>query len=274
MPETLLRTKASPKWLGKQVIFIMAICGFAAWAFYDASIAYPKRGEQAADFLKLQYVKAVLAPGVLERATVDDPEAELAKLHEREAGTLSPIQKGRMEWLEALRNAGKLDKQHAQIPDAAATRDALEKRFTKADQAPKALSRFDIPVQWGIAIGCGAIGAAMIAVLFRTVGTAYTFDPATQTLTLPGGGASITPGDVELFDKRKWDKFLVFLKIKPGSHPLAGREVRLDLLRHVPLEDWILEMEKTAFPPAPEPQVPASPSAMLMTQPDLDMPKT
>ena len=58
-----------------------------------------------------------------------------------------------------------------------------------------------------------------------------------------------------------------FLKIKAGSHALAGSEVKLDLLRYVPLEEWVLEMEKTAFPPAEVPPGEASPSAMLMTQP-------
>jgi len=29
---------------------------------------------------------------------------------------------------------------------------------------------------------------------------------------------------------------------------LAGQEIKIDLLRHVPVEEWILAMEKTAFP--------------------------
>lgn len=272
MADTLLKTKASPKWLGKQVVFIMLVAGFALWALVDATIVYPKSGLQAADFLKLQYLKEALAPGVLEKVSVEDPQAELEELHGRAPGSLSKLQKSRMDWLEALRNANRLEASRTRITDARADQKALEDRFAKADQ-PKALSRLDIPVQWLIFGVCGVIAAIMVFVLFRTIATVFTFDPESKTLTLPGGSPSIAPGDIELFDKRKWDKYLIFLKIKPGSHSHAGKEIKLDLLRHVPLEDWVLLMEQTAFPPAESPEGAASPSAMLMTQPDLDMPK-
>lgn len=262
-----LRTKVSPKWLGKQMVFILIVAGFGLWALADAVWIYPKRGEEAAEFLKLQYLRATLAPGVLEKIGVEDPATEISTLRARDAKTLSSVQKLRLEWLEALRNAGKLAPERTNItPDVARTEmERLDKYFGKAAQ-PKPLSQFDIPLQWIILVVCGLITLAMIAVLLRTMGTVYTWDPATQTLTLPRG-ASIGPGDVELFDKRKWDKFLIFLKIKAGSHALAGSEVKLDLLRYVPLEEWVLEMEKTAFPPAEVPPGEASPSAMLMTQP-------
>jgi hypothetical protein len=262
-----LRTKASPKWLGKQVVFILIVAGFALWALADAVWIYPKRGLEAAEYKKLQYLKIVLAPGVIEKVTVDDPQEEFASLRSRGMTNLSPVQKARLEWLEALRNAGMMTADRTQLPaDVARTQmDELDKRFGKSAQ-PKPLSQFDIPLQWVILVVCGAIAAVMVLVLMKTLGTVYQWNPATQTLTLPNG-TSISPGDVELFDKRKWDKFLIFLKIKAGSHALAGSEVKLDLLRYVPLEDWVLEMEKTAFPPAEVPPGEASPSAMLMTQP-------
>lgn len=273
MSDTLLRTKASPKWLGKQMIFILAICAFATWALYDAAIAYPKGGERAADFLKMQYLKAALSPGVLERTSIDDPVADLERLTERQkTTTLSPVETARMNWLGALRNASRLDASRTQITDARGTLEALEQRFNKTTEAPKALSRLDIPVQWCIFIVCATAALGMIFVLIRTIGTVFRFDPETKTLTLPSG-QSIAAADVAVFDKRKWDKFLIFLKVREGAPALAGQEVRLDLLRHVPLEDWVLEMEKTAFPPAAEPPEPGSPSAMLMTQPSVEMPK-
>ncbi|MBX3379913.1 MAG: hypothetical protein KF805_07445 [Phycisphaeraceae bacterium] len=273
MADELLRTKASPKWLGKQMVFILLIAGFALWALVDATIVYPSRGEQAADFLKMQYLKAALAPGILERTSVEDPEGDLQALIERQkTTTLSPVEKARMEWLAALRNATRLDASRTQIGEPRAALDALEKKFKKADQAPKALSRLDIPVQWAIFVVCGALAAGMIFVMMRAVGTVYRFDPASKTLTLPGG-QTIAATDVAVYDKRKWDKFLIFLKVREGAPSFGGQEVRLDLLRHVPLEDWVLDMEKTAFPPAPEPDGPASPSAMLMTQPSVEMPK-
>jgi len=272
MADELLRTKASPKWLGKQMIFILLVTGFAIWALVDATIVYPKRGEQAADFLKKQYLKAALAPGVLERTSVDDPAADLAALIEKEkAAPLSPVEKARLEWLGALRNASRLDAERTRIGEPRDTLAALEKRFNKTDQAPKALSQYDIPVQWAFFVVCGAIALGMIFVLIRTVGTVFRFDPVGKVLTLPSG-QSIAATDVMVFDKRKWDKFLIFLKVREGAPALGGQEVRLDLLRHVPLEDWVLDMEKTAFPPAHEPEQPGSPSAMLMTQPSVEMP--
>jgi len=272
MADELLRTKASPKWLGKQMIFILLVAGFAMWALVDATYVYPKRGEQAADFLKMQYLKAALAPGVLERTSVEDPVADLEALSTREkAASLSPVEKARLEWLGALRNASRLDSSRTQIGEPRAMLSTLEKRFSNTKESPKALSRLDIPVQWAIFAACGAIALGMVYVLFRTVGTVFRFDPATKTLTLPNGNA-IAAKDVAVFDKRKWDKFLIFLKVREGAPALSGQEVRLDLLRHVPLEDWVLDMEKTAFPPADEPGTPGSPSAMLMTQPSVEMP--
>ena len=54
--------------------------------------------------------------------------------------------------------------------------------------------------------------------------------------------------DVFRVDKRKWDKFIVFLRIK-GSHPqLGGQEVRIDTYQHSLVEDWVLAMEEKAFP--------------------------
>ncbi|MGH7244924.1 MAG: hypothetical protein ACREJD_16035 [Phycisphaerales bacterium] len=272
MADELLRTKAAPKWLGKQMIFILLVAGFALWALVDATIVYPGRGEQAADFLKMQYLKAALAPGVLERTSVEDPAAELETLVERATTTtLSPVEKARFEWLSALRNASRLTPAKTQIGEPRAALAALETRFKSTTQQPKALSRFDIPSQWLIFGVVGAIALAMIFVLFRTVSTVFRYDPTTKTLTLPSG-QTIAAADVTVFDKRKWDKFLIFLKIREGAPSMGGQEVRLDLLRHIPLEDWILDMEKAAFPPAEEPKGPASPSALLMTQPSVEMP--
>lgn len=259
-------TRLAPKWLGKQILFILVVTGFAIWALADAVYIYPKRGAEAAEFLKLQYLKAALAPGVLEKVGVEDPAAELASLNAKARTELTQVQRLRAEWLEALRNAGKLEASRTALTDARGEMEALEKRFTTTQGAPKPLSKLDIPVQWAIMVVCATVSGVMIVVLLRALSTKYRYDAASQTLTLPGG-VTLTPSDIEVFDKRKWDKFLIFLKVKAGAHPLSGQEVRLDLLRHVPLEDWVLEMEKTVFPPPPEGQ--ASPSAMLMTQPGL-----
>jgi hypothetical protein len=40
----------------------------------------------------------------------------------------------------------------------------------------------------------------------------------------------------------------MFIRVKNDHPTLAGQEVKFDLLRYVPLESWVVEMEYTAFP--------------------------
>lgn len=75
----------------------------------------------------------------------------------------------------------------------------------------------------------------------------YTWEPASLRLGVPGG-SSVVPADVELFDRRKWDKFLVFLKIKPEHPQLGGKEIKLDLYQYEPLEAWYEQMHRSARP--------------------------
>lgn len=89
----------------------------------------------------------------------------------------------------------------------------------------------------------GYLGFLLVKVASKT----YRWDPATRVLTLPGG-VSIGTDDLEDVDKRKWDKFIVFLKIKDSHSQIGGQEVRFDTYRHSHVEEWILEMERTAFP--------------------------
>jgi hypothetical protein len=80
----------------------------------------------------------------------------------------------------------------------------------------------------------------------------YSWDDAEKRLFLPDG-SSLVPADVAEFDKRKWDKFLIYLHVKPHHERHAGRELMLDLYQHAPLEDWVLEMERIASPETGEP---------------------
>ena len=41
----------------------------------------------------------------------------------------------------------------------------------------------------------------------------------------------MVPADIAEFDKSKWDKFLIILKINAGPQPLGGSAIRLDLSR-------------------------------------------
>lgn len=106
------------------------------------------------------------------------------------------------------------------------------------------LAGYDMPFQW-IFVVVGFVGGGWILLtILRASATKFTWDPAAQRLTLPGrlGGASLVPADLEDIDKRLWHKYYVTLVDKSGAHH------KLDLLRFEPLEEWVLEMEKTRFP--------------------------
>jgi hypothetical protein len=75
----------------------------------------------------------------------------------------------------------------------------------------------------------------------RVAAKSYQFEPETHTLVLPGG-ERLAAADLKEVDKRKWHKFYVTLNMNDG------RSHTLDLYRHDPLEEWVLEMEKAAFP--------------------------
>jgi hypothetical protein len=51
----------------------------------------------------------------------------------------------------------------------------------------------------------------------------------------------------------------VVLEVKEGHATLGGKGVKLDLFVHNPLEEWVLAMEKTAFPEAAPAQASATP---------------
>lgn len=255
-------THINPKWLGKMVIIAVFLIGFGAWGLYDATIAYPKRGANYAEYAEWEYLRTIKqADSAWDRASVKEPVAELARLEQRidAKSNVSAIEKSRHEWLEALHVIGRLEPALTEIPDPVKRFDELNTRWTTsqgtAKSSPKKLAGWDIPVQWLItALGFG-LGLYLVGLIFAVKRTTYGWEPATQTLTL-ADGATITPADVAEFDKRKWHKYLIFLKIKPGVPKVGGQELRLDLLRYAKLEEWVLAMERTAFPenqPAGEP---------------------
>ena len=118
-----------------------------------------------------------------------------------------------------------------------------------ARNAPKPLSSYDMFFQWFFVVAGFGGGGWLAAVLLRAASRKFRWDPPTQRLTLPGG-ASFVPSDVKEFDKRRWHKFYVTIHLNSGvAHTL-------DLLRYVPLEEWVLAMERTAFPDSVERSAP------------------
>jgi hypothetical protein len=245
-------TRLNRPWLWKMALFGVFCVGFGVLGLYDAIISYPRRGEAFASYAQWQYLEAADHKGPLgQSVSIPDPKAELQRLR---GSSPQGLEQARFVWLNSLSKIGQLRPERTVMLNPSADYAQLKKIWTEGDPAnpkpkpqPKELATLDLPFQWVIvALGFG--GALYLLVLFLGArGKRYSWDESTRTLTIPGG-ATLTPADLEDVDKRKWDKFLVFLKIKPGHPTLAGQELKLDLLRYKPLEDWILEMERAAFP--------------------------
>lgn len=247
------RTRLNKPWLIKMVLFAAVLIFFGFYGLYDALVAYPERGLRHADFVKYQYLEAAKTEHKLDRrgVSVDDPKTELTRLQKLELGRREPLDGPRLDWLDALAVVRQLTPERTKIDDPDAEYARLKTMWTTTNggpvKAPKPLSWYDIPVQWVyVVVGFGG-GFWMILHFIAVARQTYRWEPETLTLHLPGD-RTLTPADIEEFDKRKWDKFLIFLKIKPTHPTLGGRELKLDLYRYSPLESWVLEMEKTAFP--------------------------
>lgn len=124
--------------------------------------------------------------------------------------------------------------------------ESLEARWI-SESKPSKLQSFDIPVNKIAAFGCFVFSLYLIGLFVGVAMRTYTWNPAEMRLTLPSGD-SIVPADLEDIDKRKWDKFIVFLIVRNTHKSIGGREIKVDTYRHGLVETWILEMEKAAFP--------------------------
>lgn len=250
----LQTTSLRPGWRLKISIIVAVLVGFSLWCLYDATIAYPKRGMEYAEYMEREYLQArASAVGRTLRAEdagVADPRAEFDRLRERrETGvTLTESEAARKEWLRALSVVGRLDPQLTSYAGVEPQErlNELETRFG-ATNPPKRLSSFDIPVQWVmLAI---AMSIAIFCV-FRVVSVrskVYKWDPDEQRLIFPDG-LELTPDDLADVDKRLWRKFYVDLEVREDHPQAGGKSIRVDLYRRAPIEDWILEMERTRFP--------------------------
>jgi hypothetical protein len=260
-------TTLGRRWLIRMVLFILLCAGFAAYSLYDAMKAYPDRARAAASLALFNYLDAETQQGkTYPTLEAFEPRAELERLRaQRDTGTLGGVDQHKYDWLEQTRLAGDLDTPEFRARAGAVrtnTHDAwggLKSQWQKEGAAPASvapLSSYDIPVQWLLFVLCAGVTAWLLVLLLSVARRKYGWEPGEQRLSLPDG-STLVPAEVEDFDKRRWDKFLIFLKIKPGHATHGGREIKLDLYRHHPLEDWVLAMEKTAFPeraaPAPSP---------------------
>lgn len=253
-----VRAPLNTKWVVKMTVVIIALLLFAALGYYDATIKYPARGERYASYAEWQYLDAARNAnnevlGTFEtQSSVPDPVAELERLKNPDAISnrelVANMQFARRTWLEALKTIGHLEPEYTTIPSPRDRFDELATEWGSATSLPKPLKSYDIPLQWVILIVCLPLGIYVLVRFFRVRALKYTWDESTMTLGLPNG-ASVTPADLDEVDKRKWDKFIVFLKLK-DSHPThGGKEIKVDTYQHKYVEDWILAMEEDAFGP-------------------------
>ncbi|MCC6661075.1 MAG: hypothetical protein IT437_09345 [Phycisphaerales bacterium] len=251
----MMQTTLGKRWLVRMTLFIVLCAGFAAYSLYDAMVAYPNRAIAAASLAKFNFLDALTEQGRT-YATIDafEPRAELRRL--RALPGVSGADAPKRTWLEQSAVLGRLDSPELRAEVDALRQDprgsweALSKVWLQANgKAPSVapLSWYDIPVQWVLFAACTLIALYLAALLLLVARRKYRWDAAEQRLTLPDG-STLVPAEVEDFDKRRWDKFLIFLKVRPGHTRHGGQEIKLDLYRHHPLEEWVLAMERTAFP--------------------------
>lgn len=263
------------KWLRKMVIVMVIVFGIGSWAFYDATIKYPAKGEAFAQWAEWQYLllldeesRSLRDPGILTRtAAVSDPVGELARLRaDPTVRAARPSMQARFVWLESLSFVGLLKPENTDF-DAPAPRERLAELqvMWETQSPPPPLHSYDLPFQWIMLVAGYGFGLYLLYLVARVYATKYRWEPATKALTLPGG-ATITPADLEEIDKRKWHKFIVTLKIKQGVPKVGGQAIRVDTYRHALVEDWILAMEAEAFP-SQEPEAAPSEAAAEESEP-------
>jgi len=255
------------RWIFKLLVITLVVFVVGAWGLWDASSVYPKRGIRYADWAKWQYLEQAKKANLedfgifIRESSVTNPAEELERLSVTETKTRnildadnssSPrnlrasMMNTRYNWLEALKVVGQLDAEHTAIGSPQSELDAQKTKWQSAGSVPKPLHTLDLIVQWMIMAVCWSIALYMFLHMFKVRSKKYGWEASSMTLTLPGG-ASITPADLEEVDKRKWDKFIVFLKIKSSHAKLGGKEISVDTYQHNLIEDWVLAMEERAF---------------------------
>ena len=257
---------------------------FGAFGLYDAVERYPARGERHAQWAKWQYLEAAKEAdkedfGIfLREASVPNPVEEYEHLRSPETrqdflrkaeDQNSPshlranMRRARLDWLTALDRIGELKPERTEIEFPRKELERLASEWSTAT-APTPLKSYDIPSQWVIMGVCWFVGGWMVIHILRIKTQRYAWDAGSKTITLPGP-IEVSPDQIEEIDKRKWDKFIVFLKLKDDHRTHGGQEIKVDTYQHAYVEDWLLAMEAEAFgsqqdadaPPSdetPEPQ--------------------
>ncbi len=245
-------TSIPKKWMILQAVYMGVLLAYAIWCVYDGAVLLPNRGKADAEYKERQYLEAAKTASSLSEASVKTPVEEYEQLNEQVAemrglansttatGKINALRVARYEWLKALRLVGQLSPEKTTIADPERRLKELDEKW-KSLVPPKPLAGYDIPLQWWQLPVVLGVFLAVAVVTVRTKLTVYRYDPASKTLTLPGG-EKVSYMDLKEVDKRQWHKVRCTLVLNDG------RQLPMDLLRYVPLEEWILEMEKARFP--------------------------
>lgn len=255
------------RWIFKLAVILFVVFAVGAWGLWDASSVYPKRGERHANWAQWQYLEQAHKANsedfgiFIRESSISNPAEELARLSETETRSRNIQDAGnssssrnlrasmfvtRLAWLEALKVIGHLDTEYTTIESPQAQLDTLKAHWLSAGSVPKPLHTLDLIVQWMIMGLCWSVALYMFIHMLKVRSKKYAWVADSMTLTLPGG-SSITPADLEEVDLRKWDKFIVFLKIKDTHETLGGKEISVDTYQHSFVEDWVLAMKEEAF---------------------------
>ena len=227
-------------WLIKMVIGVVVVIAFGLWGLYDAMVAYPALGKASAEHAQWKYLQVAKSNGQISGTTeIADPEKTFAEVSAKAPRT--DLEQAQYVWLLALSRLGHLKPEYTRIDSPNSRLDELTQKWNTSDQ-PKALEAFDMPLQWGIVIGGFGFGVWFLWNIVASSAKRYTWEPATATLTLPGG-RRVAPSDLADVDKRNWHKYFCSLVFTDGSAP-----VDLDVLKYTGLEEWVLTMERIRFP--------------------------
>lgn len=259
-------TRIRPMWLGKVLVGLIVCFGFAVWSAYDAIWLYPSKQRDYIEHTELQYLGALRAEGsrafTASNASVPDPAETRRALRDMRSEGRSPstVESARLEWLNAIAILHSLDALASENQEAgpvdptsgAPNKRTLtlynnpEARWRELDTARQAvgnvsgLAAYDIPLQYLFLVVSSGLSIWLVILLVQVVPKKYRFDPETLTLTTPEG-TKIVPDQIIDVDRRKWEKFLLFIRLQGESE-----ERRFDLYRYIPLEDWLLAMEKAS----------------------------
>ncbi len=250
--DSATKSKVSFRWLRKMLIVWVIFAGAGAYFAYDGFLAYPARGRAFLEFALNDYLVAAAAENNLTPigVSVQDPADQLRRLNDTDPGARTPFEQQQHIWLTALSRVENLDAiatQNAALqpgqgsptvfPTPVATLQTVQ-AATSNQQPPAPLSAYDIPSQHIIWVLCAILLAWLTAKIIGAYSKAYRFNHDTLELTLPSG-QSFTPDQITDVDKRKWDKYLVFMTVQG-----IDGEIKFDGLKYDYLEHWVLKMEK------------------------------